>query len=99
MSNKYTITIKGPEGTEIWEGDGLLMFLQRPTDTGYNTQIIGHHVNDSLLPEAMVNSGDLLPVAFAAVGIAIGKRLCPAPNPLEAALKAAIERAASKEDE
>lgn len=93
MDSNYTITIKGPEGTEIYEGEGLLMFLQKPTDTGYNTKVIGHHFNESLLPEAMVASGDLLPAAFAAAGLAIGKHLAPRLNPLEAILKGALHKA------
>ena len=97
MDHKYTVTINGPEGMEIWEGDGLLMFLQKKTDTGYNTQIVGHHVNDSLLPETIAKSPDLLPAAFAACGLAIGKHLCPAPNPLEAILKGAIGKALGDE--
>lgn len=98
MDHKYTVTINGPEGTEIYEGEGILMFLQNRTDTGSRTQIIGHNVNDSMLPEAMAKSSDLLPAAFAACGLAIGKRLCPAPNPLEAILKDALDKA-MKEDE
>lgn len=93
MDHKYTVTITGPEGTEIYEGEGFLMILQSRTDTGSSSQIIGHNVNDSLLPGAMVNSRDLLPVAFATAGLAIGKRLAPRPNPLEAILKGALDKA------
>lgn len=93
MDHKYTVTITGPEGTEIYEGEGFLMFLQSRTDTGFNTTIIGHNVNDSQLPEAMVRSPDLLPVAFATAGLAIGKRLAPRPSPLEEILKGALDKA------
>jgi len=98
MDHKYTVTIQGPEGTEIWEGDGLLMFLQKPTDTGCNTQVIGHHVDDSRLPYALAESSDLLPVAFAACGLAIGKRLAPRPDPLEEILKGALDKAMKGEE-
>lgn len=98
-NERYTITIKGPEGTEIYEGEGFLMFLQKPTGTGYSTELIGHHVNDSLLPKAMAESSDLLPVAFAACGLAIGKRLAPAPNPLAEILKGALSRAMKDEND
>lgn len=93
MDHKYTVTINGPEGTEIYEGEGFLMFLQSRTDTGFNTQIIGYNVNDSQLPEAMVRSPDLLPVAFATAGLAIGKRLAPRPDPIEEILKGAFKKA------
>ena len=99
MDHKYTVTIQGPEGTEIWEGDGLLMFLQKPTDTGCNTQVIGYHVDESQLPGTMAKSPDLLPAAFAACGLAIGKRLAPTPSPLAEILKGALSRAMKDEDE
>ncbi len=98
-NERYTITIKGPEGTEIYEGKGLLLFVQ--SDKGDNktsTKVIGHEYNMSLLPDAL-SDGDFLPYACSAVGLAIGKRLAPRPNPIEAALKAALQRAVKNEDE
>ena len=98
-NERYTITIKGPEGTEIYEGKGVLLFVQQARDNNeMNTKIIGHEYNMSLLPDAMSNS-DFLPYACSAVGLAIGKRLAPRPNPIEAALKAALQRAVKDEDE
>lgn len=98
-NERYTITIKGPEGTEIYEGKGLLLFVQRDKgDNETSTKVIGHEYNMSLLPDAMSDC-ELLPYACSAVGLAIGKRLAPRPNPIEAALKAALQRAVKDEDD
>ena len=82
---EYTITIKGPEGTEIHEGSGFLLFLQKPVETGdrlYKTSVMGEHFNDSLLPEALMQNRRLIQQAFAAVGLAIGKHFAP-PDPAD----------------
>lgn len=98
-NERYTITIKGPEGTEIYEGKGVLLFVQQARDNNeMNTKIIGHEYNMSILPDALSN-GDFLPYACSAVGLAIGKRLAPRPNPIEAALNAALQRAVKDEGE
>ena len=98
-NERYTITIKGPEGTEIYEGKGVLLFVQQARDNNeMNTKIIGHEYNMSILPDALSN-GDFLPYACSAVGLAIGKRLAPSPNPIEAALNAALQRAVKDEGE
>ena len=80
---EYTITIRGPEGTEIHTGSGFLLFLQKPVETGdrfYKTSVMGEHFNDSLLPEALMQDRRLIQNAFATVGLAIGKHFAP-PDP------------------
>lgn len=77
MSNEYTITIKGPEGTEIHEGNGFLMIVQHHRENGTQTTIVGHNFNDSEIADAFSCDSKLTPIAFGAVGLAIGKRFAP----------------------
>ena len=77
MSNEYTITIKGPEGTEIHEGDGFLMIVQHHSESGTKTSITGHNFDDSAIADAFSYDSKLTPIAFGAVGFAIGKRFAP----------------------
>lgn len=77
MSNEYTITIKGPEGTEIHEGDGFLMLVQHRKDGGTQTTIVGHDFDDAELAYTISDNSKLAPIAFGAVGFAIGKRFAP----------------------
>jgi len=77
MSNEYTITIKGPEGTEIHEGDGFLMIVQHHSESGTKTSITGHDFNDAEIADTFSCDSKLTPIAFGAVGLAIGKRFAP----------------------
>ncbi len=82
MDSNYTITIKGPEGTEIYEGDGFLMLVQQRKDNGIHTQVVGHDFNDADLAHAISDDCKLAQIAFGAVGFVIGKRFAP-PDPAD----------------
>lgn len=82
MDSNYTITIKGPEGTEIYEGEGFLMLVQHRADNGVHTQIVGQDFDDADLAYMISKNSRLAPIAFGAVGFAIGKRFAP-PDPAD----------------
>jgi hypothetical protein len=82
MSNEYTFTIKGPEGTEIWEGDGFLLIVQHHSESGTKTSITGHDFNGAEIADTFSRDSKLAPIAFGAVGLAIGKRFAP-PDPAD----------------
>ena len=97
--SKYTITITGPEGTEIHEGSGFLLFLQKLSDEPKSvgrTSVIGEHFNDALLPEAIAGDPKLLQLAFSAAGLAMGRFFAP---PDKEMLEKLIREMMSKDDE
>ena len=102
--SKYTITIQGPEGAEVYEGNGFLMFLQKASDETRKigkTTIVGKHFVNALLPDTLAQNHQLLPLAFSAVGLAIGRYFSPNPAMLDVLAKALSgeEDKTSEEDE